>query len=504
MIPRQGSVLGSRYRLVSQIAAGGMGDVWRATDEVLGREIAVKVLKRELSGELGFLERFRREARQTAALSHPGIAAVFDYGEEDGNAYLVMELVPGEPLSDLLARDGALPVPVAISLVVQTADALAVAHRAGLVHRDVKPANLLVTPDGTVKVTDFGIARALESSQLTATGTVMGTVQYASPEQISGAATTAASDVYSLGIVAYELVAGRSPYQADSNIGLAMAHLQTEPAPLPDAVPVALAAVILRALAKDPAARPTDGAAFATELRALPPTGRSAMDTRTRAMPVPAAVVPAAVDAVGPATEQLDHAALLGRPGQLEPATARLGPLALDEAIRRPFVDGTGRRRSTLRYALVGVLAIVAVVLLSTRSGDRNDDVDAVLDGVSTTATADAAVNETAPPGPTAEPAPEPTATSRAERSAPTAPAPVTASSVASASIIDEASYLGRRKDDVINELEALGYTVVERKAGPVRGTKNNTVVGIDPTGSLETGSTITILVAGGKEEDED
>ena len=287
MTPRQGSVLGSRYRLVSQIAAGGMGDVWRATDEVLGREIAVKVLKRELSGERGFLERFRREARQTAALSHPGIAAVFDYGEEDGNAYLVMELVPGEPLSDLVARDGALPVPVAISLVVQTADALAVAHRAGLVHRDVKPANLLVTPDGTVKVTDFGIARALESSQLTATGTVMGTVQYASPEQISGAATTAASDVYSLGIVAYELVAGRSPYQADSNIGLAMAHLQTEPAPLPDTVPDALAAVILRALAKDPAARPTDGAAFATELRALPPTGRSTVDTRTRAMPVP-------------------------------------------------------------------------------------------------------------------------------------------------------------------------------------------------------------------------
>ena len=429
MTPRQGSVLGSRYRLVSQIAAGGMGDVWRATDEVLGREIAVKVLKRELSGERGFLERFRREARQTAALSHPGIAAVFDYGEEDGNAYLVMELVPGEPLSDLLARDGALPVPVAISLVVQTADALAVAHRAGLVHRDVKPANLLVTPDGTVKVTDFGIARALESSQLTATGTVMGTVQYASPEQISGAATTAASDVYSLGIVAYELVAGRSPYQADSNIGLAMAHLQTEPAPLPDAVPDALAAVILRALAKDPAARPADGAAFATELRALPPTGRSAMDTRTRAMPVPAAVVPAAVDAVGPATEQLDHAALLGDRA-VDPATARLGPLALDEAIRRPFVDGTGRRRSTLRYVLVGVLAIVAVVLLSTRSGDRGDDVDAALDGVSTTATADAAVNETAPTEPTAEPTPEPTATSRAERSAPTAPAPVTASSV--------------------------------------------------------------------------
>ena len=272
---------------MSQIAAGGMGDVWRATDEVLGREIAVKVLKRELSGERGFLERFRREARQTAALSHPGIAAVFDYGEEDGNAYLVMELVPGEPLSDLLARDGALPAPVAISLIVQTADALAVAHRAGLVHRDVKPANLLITPDGTVKVTDFGIARALESSQLTATGTVMGTAQYASPEQISGAATTAASDVYSLGIVAYEMVAGRSPYQADSNIGLAMAHLQTEPAPLPDAVPDALAAVILRALAKDPAARPADGAAFATELRALPPAGRSTVDTRTRAMPVP-------------------------------------------------------------------------------------------------------------------------------------------------------------------------------------------------------------------------
>ena len=460
---------------MSQIAAGGMGDVWRAADEVLGREVAVKVLKRELSVERGFLERFRREARQTAALSHPGIAAVFDYGEEDGNAYLVMELVPGEPLSDLLARDGAVPVPVAISLVVQTADALAVAHRAGLVHRDVKPANLLVTPDGTVKVTDFGIARALESSQLTTTGTVMGTAQYASPEQISGVATTPASDVYSLGIVAYELVAGRTPYEADSNIGLAMAHLHTEPAPLPSVVPEALAAVILQALAKDPAARPADGAAFATELRALPPTGRSTVDTRTRAMPVPAAV---------------------------GSETARLGPLALDKAMRRPFVDGTGRRRSTLRYVLIGVLAIVAIVLLSTRSGDGGDDVDAALEGVSTTAADGAVVNETTPTEPTNEPTTEPTATSKAERSEPTTPARVTASSVVASATIDEESYLGRRKDDVIEELEALGYTVVERKAGPIRGTRKNTVVAIDPTGSVEAGSTITILVAGGNEED--
>jgi eukaryotic-like serine/threonine-protein kinase len=445
-----------------------MGDVWRATDEVLGREIAVKVLKRELSGEHGFLERFRREARQTAALSHPGIAAVFDYGEEDGNAYLVMELVPGEPLSNLLARDGALPAPVAISLVVQTADALAAAHRAGLVHRDVKPANLLVTPDGTVKVTDFGIARALESSQLTATGTVMGTAQYASPEQISGAATTAASDVYSLGIVAYEMVAGRSPYQADSNIGLAMAHLQTEPAPLPDAVPDALAAVILRALAKDPATRPADGAAFAAELRALPPDGRSTLDTRTRAMPVPVAV---------------------------DPPTARMGPLALDEATRRPFLDGAGRRRSVLRYVLVGIVGIVAVVLLSTRAANRGDDVDAAVGDTSTTA---AAVTDTAPA--------DPTATSLAERSEPTTPTPVTASSAAvveaPATIVDEASYLGRRKDDVIKELEALGFTVVERKAGPIRDAKNNTVVGVEPTGSLEAGSTITVVVAGGKKDE--
>ena len=220
---------------------------------------------------------------------------------------------------------------------------------------------------------------------------------------------------------------------------------------------------------------------------------------------VPVAVVPVAVDAdgvdaVGPPTEQLDQAALLGRPGRVDPATTRLGPMALDAATRRPLLDGAVRRRSTLRYVLVGVLAIVAVVLLATRSTDRGNNVDAV-GGASTTA--DAVVTETAPPEPTSEPAVD----SRAERSEPTTPAPVTASSApvveAPAPIIDEASYLGRRKDDVIEELEALGYTVVERKVGPVRGAKSNTVVGIEPTGSLEAGTTITIFVAGGREDED-
>jgi hypothetical protein len=174
-----------------------------------------------------------------------------------------------------------------------------------------------------------------------------------------------------------------------------------------------------------------------------------------------------------------------------------MGPLALDEATRRPLFDGAGRRRSTLRYVLVGVLAIVAVVLLSTRSADRGDNVDAVGD---TSTTAAGAVSETAP----SEPTSEPTVDSRAERSESSAPAPVTVPSVAPASIVDEASYVGRRKDDVIDELEALGYTVVERKAGPIRDTRNHTVVGIEPTGSLEAGSTITIHGAGGTENDED
>ena len=198
MRPTQGATFGGRYELDSRIAIGGMGEVWEATDHVIGRTVAIKILKDEYMGDPGFLERFRAEARHAALVNHEGIASVFDYGEENGSAFLVMELVPGEALSTVLERDGELSTDKTLDIVAQTSAALQAAHAAGLVHRDIKPGNLLITPDGRVKITDFGIARIADQVPLTATGQVMGTVQYLSPEQASGHAASPATDTYSL------------------------------------------------------------------------------------------------------------------------------------------------------------------------------------------------------------------------------------------------------------------------------------------------------------------
>src|SRR3954454_19990565 len=200
--------IADRYTLVQRIAVGGMGEVWRARDVLLDRYVAVKVLKAEYATDPSFLARFRNEARHTAALSHPGIANVFDYGEIGDMAYLVMELVAGDPLSTLLAREGRLDPARSLDIVGQTGLALQAAHDAGVVHRDVKPGNLLVRPDGVVKVTDFGIARATDAAPLTQTGLLIGTAAYLSPEQAGGKPATPASDIYSLGVVAYECLTG--------------------------------------------------------------------------------------------------------------------------------------------------------------------------------------------------------------------------------------------------------------------------------------------------------
>ncbi|MET7459111.1 serine/threonine-protein kinase [Nonomuraea sp. NPDC005501] len=248
--------LGNRYLLLSRIAMGGMGEVWRARDELLGREVAVKVLRSHIHGDPTFRARFRNEARITAALADPGIAQVFDYGEQNDLAYLVMELVHGEPLSAILARNGALGPEVALDVLQQTAKALHTAHAAGVVHRDVKPGNLLVTPDGHIKVTDFGIARALEAAPVTQTGTVLGTAQYVSPEQAQGLPLTPATDLYSLGIVVYECLAGRTPFRGESQVAIALQHLNEQPPPLGVDVPAPVRDLVMALLSKDPARRP--------------------------------------------------------------------------------------------------------------------------------------------------------------------------------------------------------------------------------------------------------
>lgn len=234
-----------------------MGEVWQALDKVIERNVAIKILKEEYLGDQAFRERFRAEARHAALVNHEGIASVYDFGEEEGSAYLVMELVPGEALSTILERERYLSPERVLDIVAQTASALHAAHEAGLVHRDVKPGNLLITPDGRVKITDFGIARAADQVPLTATGQVMGTVQYLSPEQASGKSASAHTDIYSLGIVAYEALAGKRPFTGESQVSIAMAHIKQPPPPLPDNIPLAVRNLILACIAKKPERRPS-------------------------------------------------------------------------------------------------------------------------------------------------------------------------------------------------------------------------------------------------------
>lgn len=256
MRPQIGSVFGGRYELKNRLAIGGMGEVWQAIDNVIERNVAIKILKEEYLGDKAFRERFRAEARHAALVNHEGIAGVYDFGEEEGSAYLVMELVPGEALSVILERERMLSSERILDIVAQTASALHAAHEAGLVHRDIKPGNLLITPDGRVKITDFGIARAADQVPLTATGQVMGTVQYLSPEQASGKTASPSTDIYSLGVVAYEALVGRRPFTGESQVAIAMAHIKNPPPPLPESIPLAVRNLVLSCLAKKPDHRP--------------------------------------------------------------------------------------------------------------------------------------------------------------------------------------------------------------------------------------------------------
>ncbi len=283
-------ILGGRYRLHRELARGGMAAVWEAEDKVLTRRVAIKVLHPHLAGDDGFRTRFRREAVAAAKLAHPHIVTTYDTGRDGDFAYIVMELVEGTTLARLLKSEGPLPVAKAVDVAVQVADALACAHAHGVVHRDVKPANILLREDGHVKVADFGIAKAGNGDDLTRTGVVMGTAKYLSPEQVSGNPADAGSDIYALGIVLYEMLAGAPPFVGDTELSTAVARLTAAPGSLRDRrpdIPRSLEAVVLRSLARDPAARFRSAEEMRTSLLAVdsdndeetPPAGLSLAST---------------------------------------------------------------------------------------------------------------------------------------------------------------------------------------------------------------------------------
>jgi serine/threonine-protein kinase len=433
-----------RYVFGDLIATGGMGEVYRATDTALDRPVAIKLLKPEYADDPVNRARFDSEARHAAALHPPHVAAVYDVGEMPTatglvRPYLVMELVDGQPLSNLL-KDGRPLDPAAVrDLLGQAGDALAAAHRAGIVHRDVKPANLLVTPDRDIKVTDFGIARAASSSAITGTGQVMGTPQYLSPEQARGEQASPASDVYSLGVVAFECLTGHRPFQKDTAVATALAHLHDPIPPLPASVPADLAAVVTRALAKDPHERYPDAAAFTAALRGV---GGNRTGTPAAGIPIPVRQPDAATTQVVPA----------------------IGPLA-ETNPPSEYAEG----RSWLNIALVVflVLAVAAVAIVAWL----------LLRG-----------------------SPSPTPTNSDLPSTPAASPTSTATSPsASPSTIslEESSYVGKDIDQVMSRLRALGLRPVPKQQANDGSHDADTVISVSPTTDLQEGDTVTVLYYG-------
>ena len=359
----EGRLLLERYRLVSRIAVGGMGEVWHATDERLERPVATKVLLDRLVGEASFLQRLRTEARNTARLWHPNVATLLDYGEEAGAGVLVMELVPGEPLSTVLRREGRLEPAQALPLLAQAAHGLHAAHVAGVVHRDIKPANLLVTGTGILKITDFGISHHSDQPRMTSDGMVMGTAQYLPPELALGRPASPAGDLYALGVIAFEMLAGRRPYVGDTAVDVAFAHVNEPVPPLPEHVPAAVAALVTQLLAKEPGARPRSGAALARSLERLTDDAEPA--AAAPASPDPPAAVPAAPGDAEHAHPADDVRADAAAPEVPVPATDP-GAGQRDRAASSPWRAPTWRElRADRAWSGAVVVGLTAVGLLA-------------------------------------------------------------------------------------------------------------------------------------------
>ncbi len=515
--------------MTTRIAIGGMGEVWKAKDLILGRIVAIKVLKEEYTGDPGFLQRFRAEARHTALLNHVGIANVFDYGEEEGSAYLVMELVPGQPLSSIIEHEQVLSPDRTLSMIAQTARALSVAHAQGLVHRDIKPGNLLITPEGRVKVTDFGIARLADQVPLTQTGQVMGTAQYLAPEQATGQTATGASDIYSLGVIGYECLSGHRPFSGESQIAIALAQVNDAPPPLPETLPKPVRALLMSMLAKDPKNRPANaiklseaaeairngdisaahaavpgmllfegatGAITAPVKTQTAPTGvigtEKSSTTATSALPVLGAA------AAGAAAGSAAGAAGAGAGG--DAATRAGNTLSRADALaaerswvqeeeqydEEPADEPQRRGRSPWTWPLIALILLVLFALvgiLLTQAGILFPQTPAGTTSSSPSRTVTTSASPT--PTPTSEsPTPTPTPT----------PTEITPEAI---NLIPD-GYLGRPYTQVRADLIALGLQVdgkeVFNPAAP------GTVTDINPAGPVQAGETITVTYSKGPE----
>jgi serine/threonine-protein kinase len=366
-------VLGDRYLLGEPIATGGMGTVYRAVDQVLGRPVAVKVLRRELAEDPTFVERFRREARAAAALSHPNVAGVYDYDELGDQAFIVMELVEGETLAARIARAGPLPWPEALAIGEQVARALAAAHARGLVHRDVKPANVLLGGElggrEVVKVTDFGIAQAAQAATLTRTGMILGSANYVAPEQARGGHVGAAADVYALGCVLFEMVTDQTPYTGANAVAIAGQHVS---APVPNprdrrpGLPGPVAAIVMRAMHKDPERRFPSADAMAAALAGAQDLAERGPGDSTAVLP-PVAATPVA----GPPWPAVPGALLPAGSGSgRHPPARRPGSRSSAAPARHRYRRQRGGAGTWVRAAVaVAGAALVLLAWVSLRGG---------------------------------------------------------------------------------------------------------------------------------------
>jgi serine/threonine-protein kinase len=456
-------MLASRYTLERQLAMGGMGGVHIARDERLGRRVAVKLLREDLAASPEFVERFRREAHMVAGLNHPNIAQVFDYGQDGSRHFIVMELVAGVDLARLLHDRHRLAPAEAADIAAQVCAALSAAHRSGVVHRDIKPGNVIIGPDGHVKVTDFGIARALGEAPLTQTGSVMGTAQYLPPEQSRGEPATPASDIYSLGVLLYQMLTGVVPFTGDSAVAVAVQHVsQAVPPPsatVPD-LPAGLDLVVSRATAKRPEDRYVDADEMAAALRESLLVGA----VTARAMPVAATttMLPAAsAAAAGPGTARLPIT-----PGA---ATTRAD---LREQARSGPPSGPPRRW----FVVAGTAAVVALIGLVALLSGEDPKPAASQPVVSVTSSTPSTTS--------------PTTTS----ATPTTSSPTTKAT----GPVVPAGLVGRDKDVVEELLKELGYRV-DTVEFPSAAPKDSVLATVPGAGRpLREGQTVVLVLSSG------